>query len=168
MKSLLLIVALALPSWGTTYYLAPAPTGSDSNNGTSAGTPWLSPAHAVNCGDVLIAATGAYDPANFYYSWHSVTCASSNNVAWVKCTTFAACTMAVTASGVAINQPYWGMQGFAITGVNGVRPVYSGVPKRGQYPSHRRRQQCPRRMWRRRRGCVRQRGQQQRLPHICG
>ena len=37
-----------------------SPTGSDSNNGTSAATPWATPNHAVNCGDVIIAAAGSY------------------------------------------------------------------------------------------------------------
>jgi hypothetical protein len=41
-----------------TYYLSP--TGKDSNNGTSAATPWLTPNHPVVCGDVIIAAAGAY------------------------------------------------------------------------------------------------------------
>ena len=45
-----------------TYYMSP--TGSDSNNGTSAGTAWATPNHAVVCGDVIIAASGTYN-ANF-------------------------------------------------------------------------------------------------------
>ena len=105
---------------GSCYYLSTAsnsPAGNDSNNGTSAATPWLTPYHAVNCGDMLLAASGAYDPANFYYSWHSVTCAGNNNVAWVACATAFACTMSVpTSHGVAFSASYWGMEGFAITG----------------------------------------------------
>jgi hypothetical protein len=45
-----------------TYYMSP--TGSDSNNGTSAASAWATPNHAVNCGDVIIAATGAYTTKN--------------------------------------------------------------------------------------------------------
>jgi hypothetical protein len=41
-----------------TYYMSP--TGSDSNNGLTAATAWATPNHAVNCGDVIIAETGAY------------------------------------------------------------------------------------------------------------
>jgi len=41
-----------------TYYISP--TGSDSNNGTSAATPWLTPNHSVVCGDVIIAAAAAW------------------------------------------------------------------------------------------------------------
>ena len=41
-----------------TYYMSP--TGSDSNNGLTAATPWATPNHGVNCGDVIIAAAGSY------------------------------------------------------------------------------------------------------------
>ena len=41
-----------------TYFMSP--TGSDSNNGTSSSSPWLTANHAVNCGDVIIAAPGSY------------------------------------------------------------------------------------------------------------
>ena len=40
-----------------TYYMSP--TGSDSNNGLTAATAWATPNHAVNCGDVIIAAAGS-------------------------------------------------------------------------------------------------------------
>lgn len=43
-----------------TYYMAPTPTGNDSNNGTSPSTPWASLAHSMVCGDVVIAAPGTY------------------------------------------------------------------------------------------------------------
>ena len=47
----------------TTYYISP--TGNDSNSGTSPATAWATPKHAVNCGDVLIAAPGAYNSDQF-------------------------------------------------------------------------------------------------------
>ena len=40
-----------------TYYITP--TGSDSNDGTS-GSPWRTPKHSVDCGDLIIAAVGNY------------------------------------------------------------------------------------------------------------
>ena len=43
-----------------TYFMSP--TGSDSNNGLTAATAWATPNHAVNCGDVIIAAAGSYGP----------------------------------------------------------------------------------------------------------
>ena len=52
-----------------TYYMSP--TGSDSYDGTeqthTTGNtgPWATPNHAVQCGDVTIAETGAYNSANF-------------------------------------------------------------------------------------------------------
>ena len=45
-----------------TYYMSP--TGSD-NTGLSAATAWASPNHAVNCGDVIIAAAGTYSTGQF-------------------------------------------------------------------------------------------------------
>lgn len=50
------------------YYMAPSSC-SDSNNGTSPSTPWCSPDHAVDCGDVIIAAAGSYPD---FQSWGTV------------------------------------------------------------------------------------------------
>jgi len=88
------------PAWATTYYLATAAAdGSDSNNGTSASTPWLTPNHAVICGDVVLASAGTNSAGNFSYGkWGTVTCAGGNNIAWLKCVTFDACKFTVTGS----------------------------------------------------------------------
>lgn|GEM_PF-2080636 len=51
-----------------TYYMSP--TGSDSNNGLTAATAWATPSHAINCGDVIIAAPGSYGP--FQGNWGTV------------------------------------------------------------------------------------------------
>ena len=51
-----------------TYFMSP--TGSDSNNGLTAATAWATPNHAVNCGDVIIAAAGSYGP--FQGNWGTV------------------------------------------------------------------------------------------------
>jgi len=110
------------PSWATTYYLATvAGGGSDSNNGTSPSTPWLSPNHAVNCGDVILAAPStAYVATNFRPNmWGEVTCPAGNNVAWLKCVTFDACKIVVSGVGahnaMTPTQSYWGVQGWEIT-----------------------------------------------------
>ena len=52
-----------------TYYMSP--TGSDSNSGRSPATAWATPNHAVNCGDVIIAAAGDYSRTGFG-SWGQV------------------------------------------------------------------------------------------------
>ena len=58
-----------------TYYMSP--TGSDSNNGLTAATPWATPNHAVACGDVIVAAAGSYGP--FQGTWGKVSnCPSSS------------------------------------------------------------------------------------------
>jgi len=99
-----------------TYYLAPAADGGDdSNDGLSAATPWLSPHHAVNCGDIILAKAGAtYSPSNFTYgSWGTVTCAAGDNVAWLICESFDGCKIN-SQSGLLIDQSYWGVQGWEV------------------------------------------------------
>jgi hypothetical protein len=51
------------------YYLSPS--GSDNNSGTSPSEAWLTPDHAVDCGDVIIAAAGSYTN-QFNQSWGAV------------------------------------------------------------------------------------------------
>lgn len=108
-----------VPSTGTQYYLAPAIAGgNDSNNGLSPGSPWLTPNHAVSCGDVLTAVPGTYSNTDFQaYDWGTVACTAGNNVAWVKCATFDACKISSTNGkpGVQIGKSYWGVQGFEVT-----------------------------------------------------
>ena len=47
-----------------TYYLSP--TGSDANSGLDAAHPWATPNHAVKCGDVIVAAPGAYGTSMYF------------------------------------------------------------------------------------------------------
>ena len=59
----LLLALLTLPatSWATSYYMSPA--GSNSNDGLTTGTPWLTFAHAFTntaCGDSLLLMDGTY------------------------------------------------------------------------------------------------------------
>ncbi len=102
------------PSSGATYYLSPS--GSDSNNGLSASSPWLSPKHSLNCGDTIIAAAGNYSSTNLTAGkWGSVNCPAGNDVAWVQCATFDTCKVSVTSGvnpAVWIDKSYWGIQGF--------------------------------------------------------
>src|ERR1700676_3380622 len=114
----ILISMLASPAWAITYYLAPASGGgNDSNSGTTASTPWLSPNHAVNCGDVILAAPStSYSWTNFYTgSWGTVTCPTGNNVAWLQCVAFDACKIPTSAAtGMWIDKSYWGVEGWEV------------------------------------------------------
>jgi hypothetical protein len=103
---------------GATYYLAPqANGGRDSNSGLSLTQPWLTPNHALNCGDVIIAAAStAYDSDNFNSGkWGTVTCPSANNVAWLQCATSDGCKINSTKNGVYVDKSYWGVQGWEVT-----------------------------------------------------
>lgn len=107
-----LFACLSAQAWGTAYFLSPS--GSDSNNGLSSGAPWLSPNHALNCGDTISAATGTYSSANFQSGkWGTVTCSASNNVAWLICATFDGCKVtATTQDAMRFDKSYWGLVGW--------------------------------------------------------
>jgi hypothetical protein len=98
-----------------TYYLSP--NGKDSNSGLSSGEAWLSPNHPLNCGDKIVAASGAYSAANFDNGkWGAVSCLLGSNVAWLQCATFDTCKISSSSSdGMWVDQSYWGVQGWEIT-----------------------------------------------------
>jgi hypothetical protein len=50
-----------------TYYIST--TGSDSNNGTSTSTAWISPNHNTACGDVVLVQAGAYAGTSGWGAW---------------------------------------------------------------------------------------------------
>lgn len=112
-------------SESVTYYLSS--TGSDSNNGLSIGSSWLTPKHALNCGDRIIAAAGTYSSNNFGSGkWGTINCPGSNNVAWLTCQTFDTCKInstsagGNTAPGLWIDKSHWGVQGWEISVGRGV------------------------------------------------
>jgi hypothetical protein len=119
--SALALFLFASSAPAATYYLAPASAGgSDSNSGLSANVPWLTPNHSVNCGDVILAApSNAYAATNFRVNeWGTVSCASGNNVAWLKCQVFDACKITINSIGhnaMTPSQSYWGVQGWEVT-----------------------------------------------------
>lgn len=129
-----LFMLIVSPVWATTYYLAPASVGgNDSNTGTSASAPWLTPNHPVNCGDVISAAASAsYSNQNFQTGhWGKVSCTGGNNVAWLKCSTFDACKITAndSFSGMWVDQSYWGVQGWEVTTVSGLYAIcFMAVP----------------------------------------
>jgi hypothetical protein len=91
-----------------------SPSGSDSNSGTSPSSPWLTPNHAVSCGDVISAASGTYSAGNFGNGkWGTVSCPAGNNVAWLQCATFDTCKITATGSDAMwVDKSYWGVQGW--------------------------------------------------------
>jgi hypothetical protein len=97
---------------GANYYISPS--GSDSNSGTSPSSPWLTPNHAVTCGDVISAASGTYSAGNFGNGkWGTVSCPAGNNVAWLQCATFDTCKITATGSDAMwVDKSYWGVQGW--------------------------------------------------------
>jgi hypothetical protein len=120
MKLLRLIVLLLLSPhcWATTYYLATAAGGgSDSNNGTSSGTPWLTPNHALNGGDVINMATGTtYSEFNFTSGdWGTVSC-SGHCFAHLHCITFDTCKISATSvNGIWVDKSHWMIDGVEVT-----------------------------------------------------
>ena len=104
-----------LSAHATTYYLSPS--GNDGNMGLTAASPWLSPNHKVNCGDVIVAAAGSYNASEFYTGkWGTVNCPANNNVAWLKCGTFDTCKIYTTQNqGMWVDESYWGVQGWEVT-----------------------------------------------------
>ncbi len=140
-----LLCLLVTPAWATTYHLATAAGGgSDSNNGLTTGAPWLTPNHAVDCGDVIIAAaSSAYLEANFSWSsWGKVTCPAGNNVVWLKCATFDRCKMSVPSDappysgGFNVDMDYWGVQGWEVDSANADGPCFQASPGGGSISVH--------------------------------
>jgi hypothetical protein len=107
-----------------TYYMSP--TGSDSNNGTSAASAWATPNHALNCGDVIVAAAGSYAPKT---TWGAVSnCPSTSGgidgaggvyFATLLCGgAVGACSIVGTVTGTAgmeVNANNWAVEGWAVS-----------------------------------------------------
>jgi len=131
-KLLLIIIALAacaIPAHaatcgsttitGTIYYLATStssPAGNDSNNGTSASTPWLTVNHNSTAPAVICAAAStAYSYTQFQRVWGTCT-SSSGDLCWVMCATFDSCKITSAGQNVFdMSANYWGVQGFEVT-----------------------------------------------------
>ena len=119
-----------------TYYMSP--TGSDSNNGLTAATAWASPKHAVNCGDVIIAASGNYKTFGALSYWGTVSnCPSTGGgidgtggvyFAVILCgSTLGSCTTNQTTGGVAfdITANNWAVEGWSVNS-SGKGRAYEG------------------------------------------
>jgi hypothetical protein len=128
-----------VPITATSYYLATAADGGDdSNSGLSPSAPWLTPAHALNCGDTITAAAGTYSSANFQSGkWGTVICPAGNNVAWLVCKTFDACKInSSSGDGIAVTASYWGVQGWEVTTSGIFAGCFSAKPPNSFTPVH--------------------------------
>jgi len=127
---LLLSFFSPLAVFATTYYLAPAANGgNDSHSGLSSSSPWLSPKHSLNCGDVILAEpSSSYDSNNFNSGhWGNVSCSSANNVAWLQCETFDACKIWSSNEGINVDHSFWGVQGWEVTVASGTNGFCFGA-----------------------------------------
>jgi hypothetical protein len=59
-----------------TYYMSP--TGGDNNSGTSSSSPWATPNHNIDCGDVIIAAPGVYNSSGIHITTTPSNCPSTS------------------------------------------------------------------------------------------
>lgn len=107
---------MALPASATSYFLSPS--GSDGNNGTSTGTPWLTANHAVNCGDTITAAaSSSYVGWNFWTgTWGTVT-GSGHCFASLQCATAFACIINTSGTGSFwVDHSHWMITGWVVNG----------------------------------------------------
>jgi hypothetical protein len=124
-----------------TYFMA-ASGCSDGNAGTSSGSPWCTPNHAVVCGDVIVAASGTYN--GDFSTWGAVSncpsttggidgaggvyaavllCAGNLQTCNINCAT-AACNAGTTGSGgrsgvsaaMNLSSDNWAVEGWAANG----------------------------------------------------
>jgi hypothetical protein len=119
---LLPFLALLLGGWThgvgyipQTYYISTG--GSDSNNGTSSGSPWLTPNHAVSCGDTIIMAAGAYGNQHFNGgNWGVVqNCPSTAGAYFAKLLCAGPVLTSCTFGGlVIVDQSNWALQGIYV------------------------------------------------------
>ena len=115
---------------GAVYHISTK--GQDTNHGTL-DSPWASPNHALNCGDIILASPGTYAASNFASGkWGTVTCGSGNRVAWLICSIFDACKISAgTSYGMYVDKSYWGVQGWETTTDAGGAGCFSAAPAAG-------------------------------------
>jgi hypothetical protein len=108
------------PGSGATYYLAPAAAGgNDSNSGTSATTPWLTPNHpGLKCGDKITAAAGSYAAMTIT----TTPDCKIHNAVFVTCAVFDACKInqaVYSQGGIDVQASYWAFLGWEVTASSG-------------------------------------------------
>lgn len=123
---------------GTLYYVSPS--GSDSNNGTSLGTPWATLLHAVNnigAGAIVYVENGFITTAPDGTGWHAALLISTNHGA-PTCTTGSPCAIAAYPGATATVGSLTPVSGSGDTTIYGIRTdgttsnwVVSGMVLRG-------------------------------------
>jgi hypothetical protein len=121
--------------------MAPASGGgSDSNNGLTSGTPWLTPNHALTAPTVILAVAGNYDYNNFAQTFGI--CTSTNgDFCWLKCATFDTCKISVSvnnafADAMLLDQSWWGVQGWEATATSTAGTCFAIYPYNGSSIDH--------------------------------
>lgn len=110
-----------------TYYLAAS--GSDSRDGLSPTTAWLTPNHPnLKCGDSIIAAPGAYAAMTIT----ATPDCSTHDAVWVKCAWFDRCRISQrvsTQGGINVQASYWAFVGWEVTVTGGPwASCFSAIP----------------------------------------
>jgi len=103
-------------AFAASYFMSAS--GSDSNNGTSSGTPWLTPNHSgLNCGDTISAASGTYST----FTITSTPTCTTHNAVWIICATFDTCKVSGSESqgAIVVNANYWAVLGWETTTPSG-------------------------------------------------
>jgi hypothetical protein len=123
---------------GTTYYMSPI--GNDSNDGLSPETAWLTPNHAVKCGDVIIAVAGSYVSTNLNPGmWGTVSnCPSANGIwfATLKCEGphVSSCSVFSTTDSIRIDKPNWAVVGWLASSKSG--SCFAATPSKAENIHH--------------------------------
>jgi Chitobiase/beta-hexosaminidase C-terminal domain len=121
------------PVSGATYYLAPvAAGGNDSNSGTSATTPWLTPNHpGLKCGDKITAAAGRYAAMTIT----TTPDCQIHNAVFVTCAVFDACKInqaVYSQGGIDVQASYWAFLGWEVTAISGPwASCFAAIPGNG-------------------------------------
>lgn len=129
-------VALAPPvTPHAVYYMSP--TGSDSNNGTSRSSPWLTPNHTgLNCGDTITAAAGSYGPMTI----SSTPACATHSAVLVQCALFDTCKInqaVYSQGGILVQASYWAFLGWEVSAHSGqYAACYQATPSSSSSPIH--------------------------------
>ena len=125
----LLVFMISVPSWAATYYIAAS--GSDSNNGTAKGTPWLHAPGMPACSNTCGGKTPAAGDSFIFRggdTWHFGNSSAAPYVGGTcpnPTTNFTTC-WEIGNSGTSGNIIYWGVDQTWFVGGAWARPIFTG------------------------------------------